>query len=83
MSRTNKLRNKAQAKKSSSNGGKGPSGTSRVPGHQAAPPWVKDGKRVPKQYREMLAKREEERLAAAREAAKQSNAAKREAAHAE
>lgn len=80
MSRQNKLRNKRKHAESSSTQAKAPSSGSRYPHRQAAPPWVRNGKRVPKAVREREAKLKAEREAAEREAKKE---AKRDTARVE
>lgn len=79
MSKQNKLKAKRLARlaaKQHSN--KGPSGASRVPSRQSAPPWIKNGTREPAAVKKR-------RIELAREAASRKakeDQAKREAAHA-
>lgn len=80
MSRQSKLKNKQQSRNAARGSShKGSTGASGVPSRQTAPPWVGNGRRVPKAVRERAAKMQEEREAAAREALKH---ATREAANA-
>lgn len=74
MSRQNKLRSKARARRSAQVEGTaliGHVGVSGMPHKQSAPPWVRNGSRRPKAVKEREAKLQAERETAAREALKQ------------
>lgn len=71
MSRQNKLRIKRKHAVSSTTGSQAPASGSRYPHRQSAPPWVRNGKRVPKAVREREVKFKAEREVAEREAKKE------------
>jgi hypothetical protein len=78
VSKQNKQRNKRSARQQAKTEQRtAPAGASGLPHHQLAPPWVGNGKRMPRKAREALEAKRAAEAEAKRQAIKQ--AAKREA----